>query len=312
MENLNTCGYCSNQSATMPGCTRCKKIRYCTVDCQTNHWPTHKPNCIQSTNPSVIFVWKQAFRNKPATALGNFWGIGDMLRGIATTFDVCKKLGINFYVDMRYHPISTFFRKKDHPFMTLVDAHINDINFVGLSSDAQMTTFISSNKDAPQLFCTNGFICDSYSESAKLFIKDMLSPNAELDKFIKENTPLTPYTILHFRLGDRQLFNHQQFKFDGIMPFFIKHADSSSILLSDSPQFKKFIIQNYPTYKTYDHSIAHIGNSKDLIALKNTLFEFLLASAASHIKTYSVYEWSSGFIDSIKKIYDVAVTDIRP
>lgn len=40
----NTCGNCDKESATKV-CGRCKKMKYCSKECQRLHWPVHKQSC---------------------------------------------------------------------------------------------------------------------------------------------------------------------------------------------------------------------------------------------------------------------------
>lgn len=39
------CGYCGKHCAETKKCTGCKRIQYCSKDCQTNDWPTHRSDC---------------------------------------------------------------------------------------------------------------------------------------------------------------------------------------------------------------------------------------------------------------------------
>ncbi|CAF9908570.1 MAG: hypothetical protein HETSPECPRED_008116 [Heterodermia speciosa] len=41
-----SCGACHKQgSDTLKHCSRCKNEAYCSTECQTQHWPTHKAHC---------------------------------------------------------------------------------------------------------------------------------------------------------------------------------------------------------------------------------------------------------------------------
>jgi hypothetical protein len=41
------CGECKRSLKTSNVCGRCKKVRYCGVQCQKMHWPTHKKSCVK-------------------------------------------------------------------------------------------------------------------------------------------------------------------------------------------------------------------------------------------------------------------------
>ena len=47
-EYLELRTHCGNPACAgrgFKGCARCKRVRYCSVDCQSAHWPTHKLEC---------------------------------------------------------------------------------------------------------------------------------------------------------------------------------------------------------------------------------------------------------------------------
>ena len=53
---------------------------------------------------NVVFVWDQnPFNVRDDEGWdnpnGSYWGIGDIIRGILTTYAVCKKYNYNFYID---------------------------------------------------------------------------------------------------------------------------------------------------------------------------------------------------------------------
>lgn len=39
------CFFCSKEVENRKYCSRCKKACYCSVECQTKHWPKHKSKC---------------------------------------------------------------------------------------------------------------------------------------------------------------------------------------------------------------------------------------------------------------------------
>ena len=43
MDNAKVCAFCEKQSKKV--CSQCKKVNYCSVNCQRSHWKTHKLTC---------------------------------------------------------------------------------------------------------------------------------------------------------------------------------------------------------------------------------------------------------------------------
>jgi hypothetical protein len=50
-----------------------------------------------------------------------------------------------------------------------------------------------------------------------------------------------------------------------------------------------------------------MGFTNDEESIRDTLFEFFLASKSNKIKTYSAYTWTSGFMTAINLIYDIPI-----
>jgi hypothetical protein len=77
--------------------------------------------------------------------------------------------------------------------------------------------------------------------------------------------------------------------------------------MSDSNSFKEDIMANNSNIFLYHIHIAHLGVQMHSDYIKDTLFEFILATRSSNIKTYSVYGHLSGFVKIIHEIFDVPV-----
>lgn len=43
---LRTCKVCKARSPKLPSCSKCKKVYYCGVECQTKDWKTHRNECM--------------------------------------------------------------------------------------------------------------------------------------------------------------------------------------------------------------------------------------------------------------------------
>jgi hypothetical protein len=254
--------------------------------------------------PTFIFVLQQKYYNRIQTKTANYWGLGDMLRGICTSYMICKKLGYDFYLDIRGHPIGECLQDKGHPFTAVVDSKRATVPFAVLSSLTNIESYFNSSANLlnPILFGTNGPIVEAYDEDTVTFIKDVLSPSPKFAEFYERNKPASSYSVLHFRLGDKYLIDGGTSGLDTMYDIFVRNVSDTDILISDSPAFKKYVHAKHPC-PMYDFPICHVGVDTDAEAIRNTLFEFLLAAKATAIKTHSNYSWVSGFMDSVHKVF---------
>ena len=57
----------------------------------------------------------------------------------------------------------------------------------------------------------------------------------------------------------------------------------------------------------FDNNICHLGRSKYVDAIKDTLFELFLITYSKKIKTYCKIHTVSGFVKWISEIYDIPI-----
>lgn len=274
-------------------------------------------NFDNSPKKVVIFVATQNVSGPVKGQIANFWGLGDIIRGMFKTYQICKELNYEFIVDMHLHPISKFFKKKDHKYENFIKDRKDAINF---TSNANQ--FIQSRKEHLIIyFFTNDYYDYTIplTEDCKNFIKEIFTPTDELEQYFNnylKKIPYDTYNILHYRLGDDFIKNDEnqnQSNQNHINEFiynFNENKENNDILMSDSQTFKNHIKKINNIY-TFDLDIGHIGYEKEDIKIKNTLCEFLIMSKAKKIKTYSCYYWVSGFVNSVSKLYDIPLINLK-
>jgi hypothetical protein len=76
-------------------------------------------------------------------------------------------------------------------------------------------------------------------------------------------------------------------------------------------QLRKVVAkENIPGVFCDTDDIGHIGYTISADAMANTLFEYMLLSEAKSIKTFSSYNWISGFVYYSHKIWDIPLHQI--
>ena len=58
---VHDCKNCSSKHLNMSKCSKCEKVRYCSIECQKEDWPTHQKDCkknkkIKIQNPRYPLV----------------------------------------------------------------------------------------------------------------------------------------------------------------------------------------------------------------------------------------------------------------
>ncbi|KAK0451168.1 uncharacterized protein EV420DRAFT_724977 [Desarmillaria tabescens] len=50
------CGECGRSDLPLKNCTRCQVMRYCSVECQRQHWPIHKKKCQSFATENTVLL----------------------------------------------------------------------------------------------------------------------------------------------------------------------------------------------------------------------------------------------------------------
>ena len=265
---------------------------------------------------TVVLVVKQQYENVPQTSTSNFWGIGDMIRSIYGMYKKSKYSNFKLRIDLSRHPIAPFLI---HSTTTLpVDLHtipfiVND----GIDAYIQ-STLSTQNTVYMGAHCNlQAYDPCEHDTLIKILMKRHIRPNHVFTSFINEHMQciqsISNATVLHYRLGDSELVNGiiDTNKLDTYYSHLVTHMTEHSILLTDSSAFKSFVKEKGCMIAMFDHVIGHTGYDSSYDKIKHSLFEFFIISKVKQIKTYSIYEWISGFVYSIHKLFDIPLASIR-
>jgi len=254
---------------------------------------------------TIILVWT----NKLSC------GIGDLIRGSIGAIQYCEKRGYRCIIDITHHTISGLLKTVPHEYSDLVQENKNNIKFIPATSIYEYLDNTLKNEQVLLFFSNFGI--DLFNEKPSIHtissIKTLLTPNDMFSKYIDtkiNELKISNFNILHFRLGDDEIIHQKASDYTKHINRLNDYKDSNSILISDSLHFKNYVKQHSPIFTFNDH-IVHTGVNKDINKIKYTLFEFLLLTKASIIKSYSVYNWTSGFVMIANYIYEIPLVSIN-
>lgn len=267
------------------------------------------------TNKTVVFVVKQQYCNYTQTPTSCFWGIGDMIRSIYGMYKKSKQFSFHLIVDISQHPISNFLLHSKHNYTTQMMSMLDTIPIIpnDMIDTHLHTMFTTTDVVYMGAHCgLDAYNACEYDASIKQMIKHHFRPNSEFVSYFDQlvNTiSLSSMNIMHYRLGDSELVRNiiKPELLDRYHDHLYKYMVEDCILLSDSFAFKSMALERNCNAIIFHHEIGHIGYDTSPNKIKNSLFEFFMASKVKSIKSYSVYEWASGFIYSIHKLFDVPV-----
>jgi len=264
-----------------------------------------------TTKKTVILAWTHKVSNLTTDNVNNFWGIGDLIRGIIQLYQLSQKHNFELIIDIQHHPISSLLKERNHDFSEFVHGQKDNIPFI---FPHQVENHILNNLNSlkqPLLFITTDYYNEPITQKCKDFIKDILTPNKEFEKYMRQKDQENPYflyKILHYRLGDAEMVREQQdsmvyYATQNILKKDLK-LEENVIFLSDSQKLKD-IVKNNGTYFAFNTQIGHTGYHDDLDKLRDTLFEFFVMTKATVITSYTVNNWISGFVKIAHDIYNV-------
>jgi len=263
---------------------------------------------------TVIHTWVQACIDTPPES---FWGIGDLIRGVCTSYIASRNLDVDFIVDFSNHPVSKYLFTQTHKFTELVAEKRNAIEWINCASYSHLqyelckrlktqdtVLFLTNGPVTPGIYTNGPVTTEIYDDDCKDFVRTLLRPNSELQAFINSVAIESRYSIIHFRLGDANLVYNKKLSTEKEYEIFLNNVEPDSILMSDSADFKRDIKSKVPDSKMFDLEIGHFGLASDE-KIRNTLFELFILTKARLIKTYTRYKHTSGFAVIAYSIYDV-------
>lgn len=271
-------------------------------------------------NKTIILTWTKTPCNITDNINCNYWGLGDVIRGTIHMYNLTKELGINLFVDTQLHSLNAYLKKRQHPYEDFVLNNKEKVICLPFSFNSDsfnnFVRFINDDNnynDGILLITTNGPIkINHITEDCKDFIKNILTPNDDFMRYIDEKMkeiPYKEYNILHYRFGDTEMIKNSNEKHIEFLDNVKKHITKTTILISDSHNFKVLVKDNLDLFM-FDTKICHLGHPIEKHDLRETLFEFFITTKAKKIKTFTVHNWLSGFVRIANIIYDVPLIRI--
>ena len=266
---------------------------------------------------TVVFVLKQKYYNYQQTQTSCFWGMGDIMRSIYGMYKKSKKYHFKLIIDLSNHPISNFIEQNKHEYRIFLSDIIDDIPLlVDDELDIHIQQHMNSNNEVTYIgaHCgLNVYQPSDYDQEAKKFIKRNIRPTNDFLSFFNEKTgdwDISNMVVIHYRLGDNELVLHNVNTniIEYCYQHMLKQLTTNTILLSDSSALKSYVKEKQCNIYLFEHEIGHIGYDTSRHKIMNSLFEYFLLTKVKSIKTYTTYNWISGFVYSIHKIYDIPIT----
>lgn len=281
---------------------------------------------------TVIMVWIKTDSGTHPNGSIKSYGLGDLLRGTIYLHQMSVRLGFNFIVDFSMNPISKHLlvHAHAHEHSQYVNANIKNTHIVHCHEPTKFDGIYQASllHPDPLLICTNMFCDEPLSVECKQFMKTLLTPNASFSTYLNEQNALhkfsTPYSIMHIRLNDDEFFKNKSVNnsdMNDAIEIMNRHTVPGDILMSNSYRFKEHVksLRGYgrTTIAMLNTHPLHLGELSTMFhdniakSFKETLYEFFILGNASSIKTYSVYDWVSGFVKFASVIYDVPLIDLK-
>lgn len=279
-----------------------------------------KHNNIPIRVKKIIMVYQLHYTN------GGIYGIGDFIRGCFCLIRMCKKLGLEFDIDLSNHPVSTYVEghNKDvnlnYNSITKMEITYNLLETMSKSRILFVTKFTNLLKSINrEVYYTssNSFPIFQIEPSDIEFIKSKFMPSVQMQKDIKQemtylNLINIDFSVIHIRGGDIGLFGNTNLKHNIIINLFNKlkvlldNNNHKYLILSDNVNLK-MLFKRYVNCVFQMNPITHLGEQPVLKdnEVKNTMMDFYIMSYAKNIYSYSIYAHGSGFSKGCAILFNI-------
>ena len=243
---------------------------------------------------TVIFVWTLDWMHSIYDAKQNYFGIGDIVRGMIATYEVCHKHGFEFCVDIEGHPISDCIHNPTHPYVIKTPV-------IFISRDEDLENYILENvNNEPLMLMSNNHYGVVYPEVQEILCNVFENMVPEMRQYYEKTKEVLNldegYGILHFRLGDEFMVNNKETAIEGYKVLYENNEEKNQLTISDNKLLKDVLSSECGAKILNIEKIGHVGLKRHREYLRDTFVEFLLILHSSKIKTYSIYPWVSGFV----------------
>lgn len=257
---------------------------------------------IQNDKKSVIMVWKQSFYN---LSKDNFWGLGDLVRGVIGLFKLSKKYNFKIIIDLSLHPLSNFLKYEDHYYSNIVREIQDKIPFI-MANEAESYIVNKLYKEGREYVCMcSNMSLSSYdsecSEELTEFVKSIFCPNDMFSEYLKK-FPIKESYIIHYRLGD--FCDNCNYDYKNPYDHLLRQYKENDIFITDSQKFKDIVSRN-SDIDVLNTKVCHIGYDNCYEELRDTLVEFFMIMNSKGIRSFSKYAWISGFVYVIHYVFKV-------
>jgi hypothetical protein len=204
-------------------------------------------------------------------------------------------------IDMQLHPVSDFLISTEHEYSEYVRNNKHRVlNFVNADKKIIVKSVMAQTVDPILLISNIGDNNMNFSEYAKSFIQNLLTPTHEFrvqfNTFCTKYEIASPYSILYFRLGDSELVeqyaNHKTN--DELLLLVDATVVHDTRIISDSHAFNTYLSKVRPHLANRIH-LLHSTKKEWLwmsTMIKETLFDFFFIMHARSVKTYSNNTWA--------------------
>ena len=271
---------------------------------------------MQNIRPLIIMVWMQ----NPLA------GLGDLLRGTIILHELSQRLDFRFMVDTQFHPIKNFLVSNSHEYSDYVlqnkNSIINLVNSSNVIDSIKNILLHPDSKIKPILLISN--LMEKITPNVRTisFIRTILNPTeefkTEFNSMCNELKIARNYSIMHLRLGDDDLVrNVTNFeKYNQTVPIIDAHVrpNDNTLIIADSFAFKQYLrkVRPHLAHLIIPTKPIHLSHSteKDTQMIKETLFDLFLLMNARVIKTYTIYGWTSGFVQSVSHVFNIPLVSV--
>lgn len=258
--------------------------------------------------------------------LGNqkLFGVGNLIMGTVSLYEICKNLDIDLYVEYTNHPISNFLNNHNKPLFTCN----KDTVVVRYSMQTWRKKEFIKNlfKDHNIVNILYGCWVDKntnpITEGVKTYIKETFKPNERLIKALNVHKQILgeEYNSIQIRLGDLSMESEKAAL--AIYPQikqYLKTLDTTTPLFvtSDNRYIKDIIRNDFNVY-CLDNQPIHLGNVTeypvDMVfkRVEETLCDMFILFGSKGVVGFSMYSGlGTGFTELAKEIYDVPVMYVQ-